>query len=99
MTDSSGTSWGSDAHVPTAHVEARRRVPRLAVPGVVFGAIMSTPTAPTPSFQFTASCKCMTCNKELFAATCATEQDFKEASAKALTASELHDCKGSPKKA
>jgi hypothetical protein len=54
--------------------------------------------APPPTFQFIVKCKCDACGKEIVNATATTEEDFKEASAKALTASELHDCKATPKK-
>jgi hypothetical protein len=58
---------------------------------------MSSPTPPAPSFDFEVSCDCNNCGETVYEFTAHSEQEFKEASAKALTASELHDCKGSAK--
>jgi hypothetical protein len=42
-------------------------------------------------------CSCDTCKKVLHESLSSSEEQFRENSAKAMTASELHDCKGAPK--
>jgi len=58
---------------------------------------MSAPTAPAPLFSFEVKCTCAHCGMVLHSSLSSTEEQFKQATAKALTASELHDCKGGPK--
>jgi hypothetical protein len=58
---------------------------------------MSSPTPPPVQIQFRVNAVCLTCGKELYAVTVLSEEDFKEAYVQCLTASELHDCKGSAK--
>jgi hypothetical protein len=58
---------------------------------------MSTPTTPPPSFEFHITCFCLTCGRQVASSTSTTEQDAKDAFMKAVTASELHDCKPAPK--
>jgi hypothetical protein len=59
---------------------------------------MSTPTPPAPSFDFGVSCQCNGCGKTLVAVTAHTEDEVKKAAASAITASEMHDCRSTPKK-
>jgi len=59
---------------------------------------MSTPAPPAPLFGFELTVTCANCNKVVHTSLSSSEQQFKEESAKAVTASELHDCRGGPKK-
>jgi len=59
---------------------------------------MSAPTAPPKDLQFSVSVHCATCNKDLYASTSSDEHTFRQETAKAITASELHDCRSGPKK-
>jgi hypothetical protein len=54
-------------------------------------------TVPTPEPEFTIRIDCLTCGKEVFGLVTKSEDEAKEGFARALTASELHDCKSSPK--
>jgi hypothetical protein len=59
---------------------------------------MSAPTAPAPAISYALKVTCTTCNTVLYDRTMSTEADFRAESAKALTVSELHDCRSDPKK-
>ena len=50
-----------------------------------------------PAIQFQCKILCTNCGKEIFNQTATSEEQAKEQFAKGLTASELHDCKGTPK--
>ncbi len=56
-------------------------------------------SAPTPQIQYAVAVRCDTCAKDIYSATCASEHEFKQHAAKAITAAELHDCKAAPKAA
>lgn len=58
---------------------------------------MSAPTAPAPMIGYTIDVKCDTCQKDLHHSLSSSEQQFRENSARAITAAELHDCKSGPK--
>jgi hypothetical protein len=50
-----------------------------------------------PTVEYHVSVKCPTCHKQIFKATTTSEKEFKTEATKALSAGELHDCKGAPK--
>ena len=58
---------------------------------------MSAPTAPPVNIGFEIKCTCHTCGMVLHSSLSSTEEQFRQNSAKALTAAELHDCRGGPK--
>ena len=59
---------------------------------------MSSPTTTsTPAMNFTLKCVCSGCSRTLYDYTVHSEQEVKEHTAKMITASEVHDCKSSPK--
>ena len=50
-----------------------------------------------PQLEYQIKILCLTCGRTICEHTVATEHEAKELFAKCLTASELHDCKGTPK--
>jgi len=48
--------------------------------------------------EFHIEVNCTTCGKEVYQATATSEEKAKEDFAKAITLSETHDCKATPKK-